>query len=93
MSKIHGRDHRPGAEGPGDGHICLQSHRLPLVPGLVLIGGEGGVPTLLEVTAESGTPGPLIFLAVCWQALWRVWREPYSVMLRCSCCSPVSAPP
>ena len=29
---------------------------LPLVPGLVLIGGEGGVPTLLEVTAESGTP-------------------------------------
>ena len=54
---------------------------LPLVPGLVLIGGEGGVPTLLEVTAESGAPGPLIFLAVCWQALWRVWREPYSAML------------
>ena len=54
---------------------------LPLVPGLVLIGGEGGVPTLLEVMAESGAPAPLIFLAVCWQALWRVWREPYSAML------------
>ena len=48
------------------------------MPGLVLIAGEGGVPTLLEVTAESGDSGPLIFLAVCWQALWRVWREPYT---------------
>ena len=54
---------------------------LPLVPGLVLIGGEGGIPALLEAMAESGVPGPLMFLAVCWQALWRVWREPYSVML------------
>ena len=54
---------------------------LLLVPGLAGIAGEGGVSALQSAMEGDGVPGPLFFLAVCWQALWRVWREPYSAVL------------
>ena len=54
---------------------------LPLVPGVVGIGSEGGLAALREATQGSGVPAPLVFLAVCWQALWRVWREAYPAVL------------
>lgn len=72
---------------------------LPLVPGLVgvyasfdrwwglgVVAGEmgGALPPILRV--------PLVFLAVCWQYLFRVWREPYAgvlagFLIACGCCT------
>lgn len=54
---------------------------LPLVPGLVSISSEGGIYALWEAMENSALIRPLIFLAVCWQSLWRVWREQYAAML------------
>lgn len=54
---------------------------LPLVPGLVGISTEGGIVALREAMASSTLIKPLIFLTVCWQFLWRVWREQYACVL------------
>lgn len=55
---------------------------LPLVPGIVGMGHEYG---LWGATKEFGMFGPefgpLIFLAVCWQYLFRVWRNQYTAVL------------
>ena len=61
--------------------FCCNLVALLLVPGLAGIAGEGGVSALQSAMEGDGVPGPLFFLAVCWQALWRVWREPYSAVL------------
>ena len=58
---------------------------LPLVPGVVGIGALTGIPRLSA--AE--------FLAVCWQYLWRVWREEYTAVLSlfllfCGICTAVT---
>jgi len=67
---------------------------LPLVPGLVGIGSEGGIAVLRAAMEESGLVKPLIFLGVCWQYLTRVWREPYTAVLTaflwaCGACTAV----
>lgn len=59
---------------------------LPLVPGLVGIGTEGGLGAFagLEPYANPAVLPVRIgvaFLAVCWQFLFRVWREPYTAVL------------
>ena len=52
---------------------------LLMVPGLVGMAVSEGPLMALEGT---GVPIPIAFLAVCWQYLWRVWREgSYAVML------------
>lgn len=54
---------------------------LPLVPGIVGIGMEGGIAAFREVMEASGSPGPVVFLFVWVQYLFRVWREPYTCVL------------
>lgn len=67
---------------------------LPLVPGLVGIGSEGGIAALRAAMEESELIKPLIFLGACWQYLTRVWREPYAAVLTaflwaCGACTAV----
>ena len=51
---------------------------LLLVPGMVGMVVNGPLLAL----EDTGVPLPLLFLAVCWQYLWRVWREgSYAIML------------
>ncbi len=53
-----------------------------LVPGLAGIQGAGGWQAAWGVPEGEPVPnGPVIFLAVCWQYLFRVWREGYSAVL------------
>ncbi len=54
---------------------------LLMVPGLAGLKGEGGWLVLQEAMEGSGLPKPLIFLGVCWQYLFRFWREPYTAVL------------
>ena len=59
---------------------------LPLVPGLVAIGLEGGMEAFWTLTPyENALEVPLrvvvLFLLVCWQALPRIWREASGGML------------
>ncbi len=74
---------------------------LPLVPGLV------GIYTSVErwqglgaLAGEMGGTSPLVFrecaafFAVCWQELFRVWREPYTgvlagFLMACGACTAV----
>ena len=68
---------------------------LPLVPGVVGMGTEYGLKEAVEEFAMFGPDfGPLVFLAVCWQYLFRVWREPYAAvltlfLLACGICTAV----
>lgn len=68
---------------------------LPLVPGVVGMGTEYGLKGAVEEFALFGPEfGPLIFLAICWQYLFRVWREPYAAvltlfLLACGTCTAV----
>ena len=68
---------------------------LPLVPGVVGMGTEYGLKGAVEEFAMFGPDfGPLVFLAVCWQYLFRVWREPYAAvltlfLLACGTCTAV----
>lgn len=55
---------------------------LPLVPGIVGIGSEYGLWGAAEEFSMFGPEfGPLLFLAVCWQYLFRVWRSEYTAVL------------
>lgn len=55
---------------------------LPLVPGVVGMGTEYGLKGAVEEFALFGPEfGPLIFLAICWQYLFRVWRSEYAAVL------------
>lgn len=59
---------------------------LPLVPGVVSIGLEGGLRAFAELTPyENPLELPvrvvIAFFLVCWQALPRVWRESYGAVL------------
>lgn len=54
---------------------------LPLVPGIVGIGTEGGLAKLQATTAAYHLPKPVVFFMVCWQLLWRFWREQYACVL------------
>ena len=68
---------------------------LPLVPGVVGMGTEYGLKGAMEEFAMFGPDfGPLVFLAACWQYLFRVWREPYAAvltlfLLACGTCTAV----
>lgn len=53
---------------------------LPLVPGLVGIGAGGGMEALW-VIANGTFYHTLAFFTVCWQYLWRVWRDAYTAVL------------
>ncbi len=53
---------------------------LPLVPGLVGIGAGGGMEALW-VIANGTFYHTLAFFTVCWQYLWRVWRDTYTAVL------------
>ncbi len=73
---------------------------LPLVPGLVGIGAEGGLAAFsglvpYENAAELPIRIVFAFFVVCWQFLWRVWREPYTCVLSvfllfCGVCTAVT---
>ena len=55
---------------------------LPFVPGIVGMGSEYGLWEAAEKLEVLGTEsGPLVFLAVCWQYLFRVWRSQYTAVL------------
>ena len=55
---------------------------LPFVPGIVGMGSEYGLWGAAEKLEVLGTEsGPLVFLAVCWQYLFRVWRSQYTAVL------------
>ena len=55
---------------------------LPLVPGIVGMGAEYGLWGAAKEFGLFGAEfGPLIFLAVCWQYLFRVWRNEYTAVL------------
>ena len=55
---------------------------LPLVPGIVGMGAEYGLWGAAKEFGMFGPEfGPLIFLAVCWQYLTRVWRSQYTTVL------------
>ena len=55
---------------------------LPLVPGIVGMGAEYGLWGAAKEFGLFGAEfGPLIFLAVCWQYLSRVWRNEYTAVL------------
>ena len=48
---------------------------LPLIPGLVIMGFEGGRTLLLAaLTGQESENAVALFLGCCWQALPRVWR-------------------
>ena len=53
---------------------------LPLVPGLVGIGADGGMGALWTL-ADGAFYHTLAFFTVCWQYLWRVWRNGYTAVL------------
>ncbi len=53
---------------------------LPLVPGLVGIGAGGGMQALWAI-ANGTFYHTLAFFTVCWQYLWRVWRDGYTAVL------------
>ena len=61
--------------------LVLNVAALFLVPGLVGIQQEGGWLILWDAMANMSLPKPLVFLAVCWQFLFRVWRVPYTAIL------------
>ena len=52
---------------------------LPLVPGLVGINLGGGMEPVWELASNGDLLDPLrlvaVFFLICWQALWRIWRE------------------
>lgn len=55
---------------------------LPMVPGIVGIGSEYGLWGAAEEFGMFGPGfGPLVFLAACWQYLFRVWRSQYTAVL------------
>ena len=61
---------------------------LPLVPGIVGIGfEEGGWGAFDGLAPYEGSPGQIpirmgvLFLVVCWQYLFRVWRSEYTAVL------------
>lgn len=55
---------------------------LPIVPGMVGMGSEYGLWGAAEEFKMFGPQfGPLIFLAVCWQYFFRVWRSQYTAVL------------
>ncbi len=68
---------------------------LPLVPGIVGIGSEYGLWGAAKEFGMFGPEfGPLIFLAACWQYLFRIWRSQYTAvlslfLLTCGVCSAV----
>ncbi len=68
---------------------------LPMVPGIVGIGSEFGLWGAAEEFGMFGPEfGPLLFLAACWQYLFRVWRSEYTAvltlfLLACGCCTAV----
>jgi len=73
---------------------------LPLVPGLVGIGSEGGLAVFDGLVPYENDPLQLpvrvviAFFLGCWQYLFRVWREPYSgvlaaFLLVCGACTAV----
>lgn len=54
---------------------------LPLVPGLVAMKGDG-LAECGRLSLEVSLPAPAVFLLVCWQYLWRIWRMgSYDVVL------------
>lgn len=59
---------------------------LVFVPGLAGIRAEGALEDLMELTpCENPWEVPprvaILFLMVCWQYFFRVWREPYAAVL------------
>lgn len=73
---------------------------LPLVPGLVGIASEGGtIADFLDLTpyenpVEVSARVVVLFFAVCWQYLWRVWRTPHTAaiaafLLFCGVCTAI----
>ena len=72
---------------------------LPLVPGLVGIASEGGLRYFADFVSQdnlsAGTPTAVtLFFAVCWQFLWRIWREPHTAaiaafLLFCGVCTAI----
>lgn len=73
---------------------------LPLVPGLVGIGAEGGLAAFAglppyENAMEMPMRMVITFFVVCWQLLFRVWREQYTCVLSlflifCGVCTAVT---
>ena len=54
---------------------------LPLVPGMVAMKGDG-LKECGRLSQEMSLPAPVVFLLVCWQYLWRIWRMgSYDVVL------------
>ena len=54
---------------------------LPLVPGMVAMKGDG-LAECGRLSLEVSLPAPVVFLLVCWQYLWRIWRMgSYDVVL------------
>ena len=67
---------------------------LPIVPGLVGLHTDGGWFAFWGIAADNPLPEPVIFLAVCWQYLFRVWRDPYAgflagFLMACGVCTAI----
>lgn len=67
---------------------------LPLAPGLAAMKGDG-LAQCAALSQETALPAPVVFLLVCWQYLWRIWRMgSYDVVLTlfllfCGACTAV----
>lgn len=67
---------------------------LPMVPGLAGLHADGSWVALWGMAEGAEIPVPLAFLMVCWQYLFRAWREPYAgvlagFLMACGVCTAV----